>query len=185
MTTPLCKYPPCGREIIQGQYGAEGDEPFKERLESGYCRAKCKRLDKPSPSPKDRPTLVADPTTWNHSRPEGKEQPKERRINDPAYERWIRERFCIVPGCYNDAQSHHQNEQGHGGKSTKPSSYRCIPLCTEHHTLGGTPYLRGSYHGMGKLTGWKFWKHYGIDVETVIHDLNRAYLESGRKFKEG
>jgi hypothetical protein len=182
MSGPLCKYPPCSREIIQGQWGAEGDEPFAERLAEGYCRSKCRRLHGPQKSERGKPTLALISSCYES--PEGVEQPKEARIVDLGYESWVRSFPCLVPGCIEEAQSHHQNERGKGGKSTKPSSYRCLPLCPGHHTLGGTPHLPGSYHGMGKLTGWKFWQHYGIDVEATIHNLNRLWLESGKRFKE-
>jgi hypothetical protein len=181
MTAPLCICG-CGRELVKHSY--ETLAQWERRLKSGLYRARCKKnLPLPLPSPKER--TLTEPVSWNHERPDMTEQPKEKRIDDPSYESWIRELPCIIPHCQSKTQSHHQQPRGKGGTGTKPSSYRCLPVCAEHHTLGGTPHLPGSYHGMGKLTGWKFWKHYGVEVETVIHDLNRAWLEMGRKFKEG
>ena len=185
MTSPLCKYSKCGRAIVKHQYCIEKPGMYEERLQSGYCRRKCERLDKPSPSPKDRPSLVADPTAWNLERPELRAIEKETPVVDEAYRAWVRSLPCLVPGCYGQAQFHHQPRKGHGGKGTLCSDYRGTPLCYWHHTQGGTENAPGSYHGLGKITGWRFWKHYGIEPETVIHELNRAYLESGRKFKEG
>jgi hypothetical protein len=182
MTAPLCKCG-CDRPIIQGQWGAEGDEAFAERLATGYARRKCARLHKPLPSPKVQTMELVSRRVG--AREEMVTLEKEKRIDDPAYEAWVRTLPCLVFGCGNESQSHHQNERGKGGKSTKPSSYRCVPLCAEHHTLGGTPFFQGSYHGLGKITGWRFWDVYQIEPETVIHQLNRAWLEMGRKFKEG
>jgi hypothetical protein len=173
----------CGREIVKDQFCAETPDQFAKRYNESLCRAKCKRLYKPLPSPKVQTMEIV---SW---RVGGREEmvtlEKEKRVEDTAYEAWIRTHLCLIPHCPHEAQSHHQNVRGNGGKGTKPSSDRCLPLCVHHHTLGGTIRQPGSYHGMGKLTGWKFWEAYGIDVETVIHDLNRAWLEMGRKFKEG
>jgi hypothetical protein len=182
MTTPICKCG-CDRPIIQGQWGAEGDEAFAERLATGYARRKCARLHKPLPSPKGR-TLQA-PVSWNRERPDMTEQPKDRRVEDAKYLEWVRSLPCLVTGCQYDAETHHQSERGKGGTGTRADDYRALPLCCFHHTLGGTSQAQGSYHGMGKLTGWKFWKHYGIDVESTIHRLNCLWLEQGKKFKEG
>jgi len=114
---------------------------------------------------------------------EGVGQPKEKPEVDLKYQAWIREMPCLVPGCPNESQFHHQNRQGHGAKGALCSDYRGLPLCCWHHTLGGTPGKPGSYHGTAKLTSWTFWKVYGVDVEATIHRLNTIWLEMGNKFK--
>ena len=181
MTLTHCQH--CGLEIIQGQYYAESDDGFKARLASGFCRSKCRRLATPARSERIRPSLEL--ISHNVGRVETVAQPLEVPVVDEKYRAWVRSLPCMVPGCAGRSQFHHQNRKGHGGKGTLCSDYRGLPLCYWHHTQGGTENAPGSYHGSGKLTGWKFWAHYGVDVESAIHNLNRLWLEQGHKFKEG
>ena len=176
-----CLNPKCGREIIKGQYFAESEDDFMQRLISRYCRKKCKREHAPPKVERGKPTLAL--ISCNTEPLEGVEQPKDKPEVDLKYQAWIREMPCLVPGCPNESQFHHQNRQGHGAKGALCSDYRGLPLCCWHHTLGGTPGKPGSYHGTAKLTGWTFWKVYGIDVEATIHQLNDLWLELGHKFK--
>jgi len=164
-----CKH--CGIEIIQGQYYAESDDDYKERLRSQFCRRKCARLHTPSPAERGKPSLGG--MSGNHSRPEMRAQIKEVPVVDEKYMAWIRSLPCLI--CGGPAQSHHQNKRKEGRKGGVCSSYRTLPICCWHHTLGGTPALPGSYHGSARLTGWEFWNHYGIDVEATITNLNEKY----------
>lgn len=179
MTT--CLNDKCGREIVQGQWGAEGDGSFAERLASGYCRGKCRRLS--APPKKERVTGTLDAVDFCYDKPELVAQVKEVPQEDPKYLAWIRSLPCLVPGCEYASQAHHQNEAKKGAKGATTSDYRALPLCPWHHTLGGTPGKPGSYHGLAKLTGWTFWRVYGVDVEATIHRLNALWMESGKKFK--
>jgi hypothetical protein len=177
-----CLYEKCAREIVQGQWEAEGDDAFKERLQSGFCRRKCARLH--GPAKKERPKPTLSPVSVNYGRGGGGALPKDVPVVDEAYRRFVRSLPCLVPGCCNPSIFHHQHKKGHGAKGALCTDYRGMNICEWHHTLGGTERLPGSYHGMGKLTGWRFWQHYGVDVEATIHNLNRLWLEQVRTFKE-
>lgn len=177
-----CQNPQCGREIVRGQFCAETPAQFAKRLASGFCRPKCARSS--APAKKDRPKPSLSLISNNTERGEMVAQPKIVPVVDEAYRKWIRSMPCLVPGCPHEAHFHHQNERGHGGKGALCSDYRGVSLCTYHHTNGGTLLQPGSYHGMGKVTGWKFWQFYGVDVEATIHRLNAMWFESGRRFKE-
>ena len=109
--------------------------------------------------------------------------PKEVPVVDEAYRRFVRGFPCLVPGCGAESVFHHQNMKAHGGKGALCSDYRGLPLCPAHHTNGGIERIPFSYHGMGRVTGWNFWRLYGVDVEATIHNLNRLWLEQGHHFK--
>lgn len=165
--SPLCKYSKCERPITQGQWGAEGDEAFAERLRSGYCRSKCRRLDKPAPSPRDHIAstgrMVVDPTVWNLQRPEGKEQPKDKPVRDAARLAFARSMPCCMCGAIQGIHAHHEQEEGHGVMGGKTSDRRTAPLCPRCHTMR---------HGLGRgfYTLGK-----NVDIEEVIAMINDAY----------
>jgi hypothetical protein len=179
----MVKVCPCGKEITRNQYCAENERQWAKRESSGFCRPKCSRAYKLLPSPKVQTMELVSRRVG--AREEMVTLEKEKRVEDTKYLEWIRSLPCLVPGCGYQSEAHHQNEKGHGGKGTRADDYRAVPVCFFHHTMGGTVAAPGSYHGMGGTTGRRFWQKYAIDVETVIHDLNRAWLEQGRKFKEG
>jgi hypothetical protein len=134
MTTPICKCG-CDRPIIQGQWGAEGDEAFAERLATGYARRKCARLHNPLPSSKGR-TLQA-PVSWNRERPDMTEQPKEKIPRSEPYLKFIKAQECILAGgkfgpCVGDVTAHHT---GSGGMGIKGSDLSTVPVCAAHHLL--------------------------------------------------
>jgi hypothetical protein len=170
MTSPLCKCG-CGREITQGQWGSEGDEAFAERLATGYARRKCARLDKPSPSPKDRPALVADSAGWNYQRPEGKEQPKELTPRDPAYLDWLRTFDCVEcgwPAHMGNIEAHHVRT---GGMAIKGSDYESAPLCSAN--------ARGCHAAADKTPA---------SVEKYLPwalRFNALWIAAGNKIKKG
>jgi hypothetical protein len=180
MTAPLCKCG-CGHTIERHSY--ENDRQWEKRKASGLFRAKCKKNLPALPSERPRPSLAT--STANYGRGGGVAVPKEVPVVDEKYRSWVREMPCLVPGCNFASEFHHQNMKAHGGTSALCSDYRGLPVCRWHHTLGGFEGLPGSYHGSAKLTGWRFWAVYGVDVEATIHNLNRLWLEQGHHFKEG
>jgi len=100
--------------------------------------------------------------------------PKDVPVRDEKYRLYIKGLPCII--CGNPKTlAHHQNKRGHGGKSTKCSDLRCLPLCFWHHTGGGTLKHPGAVHNNVKLSGWSFWEKYNIDVEEVIERFNEEY----------
>ena len=101
---------------------------------------------------------------------------KELPERDEKYKAFIRSKPCIVPGCTERRTvAHHQHKEGHGGKSTKCSDYRTLPVCFWHHVGGGTYKLPGAVHFDKGLSGWAFWRKYGIDVERKIELFNAEY----------
>jgi hypothetical protein len=172
----------CGQEIVKNQYCVEKPMEYEARLATQFCRAKCARLHGPVKKEKAKGELSLG--SANYERGLRAVGPKEVPVVDEAYRRFVRGLPCLIPGCAGSSIFHHQHKKGHGVKGALCTDYRGLNICEWHHTLGGTERLPGSYHGMGKLTGWRFWQHYGVDVETMIHDLNRAWLEIGRKSKE-
>ena len=59
---------------------------------------------------------------------------------------------------------HHVNPKGHGGKGTKASDDRAIPLCHAHHV---------EYHNIGRDS---FAKKYTVDYEAKIEAYKRLYM---------
>lgn len=162
MTSPLCKYSGCERPIEQGQYGAEGDEAYADRVRLGYCRKKCQRLDKPSPSPRDRPALVADPTSWNLGAVETVPVGKDKPVRDAARLAFARSMPCCICGSIEAVHSHHEQEEGQGTMGGKTCDRRTLPLCWRCHCRR---------HDKGREV-------YGaLDVERVIAEINAAYDE--------
>jgi hypothetical protein len=161
MTSPLCKH--CGREIIQGQYGAEGDEPFRERLESGYCRSKCRRLHKPLPSPKER--TLTEPVSWRVGKAETRPVEKVEIPRSEPYLKFIKAQECILAGgkhgpCLGDVAPHHTES---GGMSIKGSDFSCVSVCAAHHLL---------MDNAGKK-GRGIWTRQ--ELETIITRLNEEF----------
>lgn len=179
MTT--CLNDKCGREIVKDQFCVESGAQFEKRTRGGYCRPKCKRLS--APVKQERTTSTLELVSANYDRAELVAQIKEVPVVDEKYRSFVRDLPCLVPGCNFASEFHHQNMKAHGGKGALCSDYRGLPLCRWHHTLGGFEGKPGSYHGSAKLTGWRFWSVYGIDVEATIHRLNAMWLEMGHKFK--
>jgi hypothetical protein len=176
----ICLY--CSKEIVRGMYGAESPDQFAKRYNSGFCRSKCSRLHGPLPSERPRPSITPY-IQGNYERGGVVSVPKEVPVVDEAYRRFVRSLPCLVPGCCNPSIFHHQHKKGHGAKGGLCTDYRGMNICEWHHTLGGTDNLPFSYHGMGRVTGWNFWRLYGVDVEATIHNLNRLWLEQGNTFK--
>jgi hypothetical protein len=156
MTAPLCKH--CGREITQGMWGAEGDEPFRVRLESGFCRRKCARGHKPLPSPKVQTMELVSRRVG--AREEMVTLEKELTVRDLARLAYARSLPCCVCGAVEGIHSHHEQEIGKGVMGGKTSDRRTAPLCPHCH------FLR---HSQGR-------SFYGdIDIEVIILKINAAY----------
>jgi len=87
--------------------------------------------------------------------------PKPTRERDEEYSEFIESLPCLLdsPTCNygEDGKTigHHAQAKGHGGKSTKCSDRRRIPMCFGHHA---------EIH-RGRET---FAKKYGIDIEQTI-----------------
>lgn len=180
MTAPLCRCG-CGKTIEKRPY--ETPRQAEKRIAKGVYRDKCLKAITPLKPERGKPPLEL--ISHNVGRVETVAQPLEVPVVDEGYRRHVRGFPCLIPGCGNPSIFHHQPKRAHGTKGGLCTDYRGVNLCEWHHTLGGTVALPYSYHGMGKVTGWKFWSYYGIDVETTIHNLNRIWLEQGHKFKEG
>jgi hypothetical protein len=118
---------PCGREITRDQYGAESDASFQARLDSGRCRAKCRRI---YPAAKDRPKPTLPLVSVNYGRGGGVEQVKELTPRDAAYLDWIRTFDCVScgwPAHLKEIEAHHVET---GGGSLRCSDYLTVPLCS-------------------------------------------------------
>lgn len=59
---------------------------------------------------------------------------KPKTYRNEKYLVWIRQKPCLIPGCFNRAEPHHVRRQYWGaGISKKPHDYVAVPLCREHH----------------------------------------------------
>lgn len=96
---------------------------------------------------------------------------KVQRERDEKYSEWVRKLPCIVclsldpDGSHFNGETtvgHHWQERGHGGKGTKCSDRRRVPLCYTHHA---------EVH-LGRQT---FAAKYGIDAEVLITKLNELW----------
>lgn len=108
---------------------------------------------------------------------------KKKPIRDKSYLNFIRSLPCLIGGdtCVG-VEAHHQVKRHEGTMGGKPCDSRVLALCWRHHSFGGTAKHPGSVHGQARLTGWRFWEAYGIDVEAWITRLNEAYeTATGRK----
>jgi hypothetical protein len=100
---------------------------------------------------------------------------KPKREENKEYSNWIESLPCITPGCgaelnvwhngrLHNSVGHHLQEKGHGGKATKCSDMRRVPLCHTHHT---------EIHA-GRDS---FLEKYNIDGEELIRRLNEIYAK--------
>jgi hypothetical protein len=154
-----CLYEKCGREITQGQWGAEGDDAFAERLATQFCRAKCARLH--GPAKKERPKPTLSPVSVNYGRGGGMEpSPKELPKRDQARLAYARSLPCALCSVVEGVHAHHENEVGKGSVGSRTSDRRTLPLCWQCHK---------SRHDHGREV-------YGrVDVEAVLARINEAY----------
>lgn len=90
--------------------------------------------------------------------------PKSRRLTDPDYLDFIRQRPCIVCRRYG-VHAHHVKSRGAGG-----SDYLAVPLCPEHHHL---------CHVLGKET---FQARMGVDLKEAVIGCLIDYI---RELKHG
>lgn len=99
--------------------------------------------------------------------------PKPVTVRDEAYKQWIKSLCCCVTG-WRDydrdtgrwyVDPHHVPEDGHGGKGSKTSDRRCIPLIHRLHLEA---------HQIGKHS---FAKKHGLDYEYLIAQLNNKWEE--------
>lgn len=157
MTVPYCNCG-CGEVVERRSYETDGQWRVREKL--GIFRSKCRKSLKPSP--KDRPTLVADPTAWHLERVEGKEQPKALPTRDKARLAYARSMPCLLCGSVQGVHAHHEAPPGHGTLAGKTDDRNTLPLCFACHMLR---------HDKGREV-------YGdMDVEKVIEQINAAYDE--------
>lgn len=99
--------------------------------------------------------------------------PKPKAERDEAYKEWIKSLCCCITGGQDyDVNTgrryvdpHHVPQDGHGGKGTKTSDYRCIPLINRLHREA---------HRIGKHS---FATKYGLDYEHLIAALNQKWEE--------
>ncbi len=86
---------------------------------------------------------------------------KTKRYENPEYRAWIKTKPCLV--CSGDSLAHHWITVAAGG-----SDLTCVPLCPDHHTLGGD-----SFHRLGRDT---FCKRHNIHIDKVFIELLREYI---------
>lgn len=89
---------------------------------------------------------------------------------DKPYSAWIASQNCVACGKpsisgVQENVGHHLNKKGHGGKGTKCSDRRRIPLCHTHHN---------EIHKDGRETCMKRWR---LFPELVIARFNELYEE--------
>ena len=126
-----CQNPACGREIMKDQFCIETPDQFRKRLESQYCRPKCKRLSAPTRPERVTGTLDIDPTIWPimPMRPELKAQEKETTPRDEGFREFTRTFDCTDcgwPAHMGHMENHHIRT---GGTSIKCSDYETVNLC--------------------------------------------------------
>ena len=71
--------------------------------------------------------------------------PKTKTPRNPKYLEFVRSRACCVCGLKYTVVAHHIRMGGGGGTGIKPSDYRTVPLCDNHHKL---------LHQMGERSFW-------------------------------
>jgi hypothetical protein len=166
-----CLYEKCAREIIQGQWGAEGDDAFAERLKSGFCRRKCARLH--GPAKKDRPKPTLSPVSVNYGRGGGGALPKEKTPRNKHFLLWLLDRPCELRGgefgpCMGDMIYHHTEG---GGMALKGSDLEAISCCYGHHELFDQATKKGvGIFGEGEL-------------KRIIARNQMEYVEQGHSIK--
>lgn len=96
-----------------------------------------------------------------HDRSPGLGSPKNDVYSSPDYLDWIRSLPCLV--CHREGCHAHHN--GHSSRN----DYLAVPLCPDHHVLGGD-----SYHRMGHKS---FENKHGIDLTSAIIRLLSQYIE--------
>lgn len=84
---------------------------------------------------------------------------------DPKYKAWIASLPCSVPNC--KLGPIHVCHIGSRSYSQKCSDLLTAPFCLTHH--------EDDELGMHGRLGKNFWKHYGLDSDELIADLNRRY----------
>lgn len=130
-----CQNPACGRGIMKDQFCIETPDQFRKRLESGYCRPKCKRLS--APARPERVTGTLELRSCSVGAVELAAQEKELTPRSEKYKAFIREQPCLLLDCGmgpcdGDVVPHHSAS---GGMSIKGSDFSCLPLCNNHHHL--------------------------------------------------
>jgi hypothetical protein len=88
---------------------------------------------------------------------------KTKRYENPEYLAFIRTKECIV--CGGDSMAHHYISVAAGG-----SDLFTLPLCADHHTLGGD-----SIHRLGKKS---FPEHHRLDVWEEMARLLAEFMEA-------
>ena len=91
--------------------------------------------------------------------------PKKKRYESPEYMAFIRTKSCLVCDS-GETVPHHTVSVGAGG-----SDLLTIPLCADHHNLGGD-----SIHRLGKTT---FPEHHNLDIWEEIARLLIEWVEKG------
>lgn len=117
----------CGSAIEKDQHCVETPVQFAKRYDSGYCRAKCKRIYAPVKQERTRPTLEGG--GFNYSRPEGVAQEKDLTPRDEAFREFTRTFDCCDcgwPAHMGYMENHHIRT---GGTSIKCSDYESVNLC--------------------------------------------------------
>lgn len=82
------------------------------------------------------------------------------------YRAWIRSLPCLVCGCERSEAAHTGSD---GGMRLKASDYSCVPLCSEHHTLG-----QYSYHRLGREV---FAAQFELNLTVMVRFLNLQFRE--------
>jgi hypothetical protein len=85
---------------------------------------------------------------------------------DPEYKAWIASLPCAVPDC-STGDGVEVAHIGDRGLSNRCPDRQTGPFCTTHH--------RDDRLGMHGRLGKNYWKHYGLNRDELIAELNRKY----------
>lgn len=163
---------PCKTLIVRQPHDTEKDWKWKQ--ENGRCRKKCLRTY-PASHERGRPTLPGS-ILISSLVGEGivlRPQPKGQPWRSEPYKDFIRTLPCLNPECRSGMQSeaHHEQEVGHGGKSTTCDDSRTLPLCPLCHVP-----IRHHY-------GRSIWRTWKMDPEKLILHFNELWMRQGGKLE--
>ncbi|MGL4401187.1 MAG: hypothetical protein ACRCXD_15050 [Luteolibacter sp.] len=89
-------------------------------------------------------------------------------LRSSAYLAFVRTHPCAICKREGDIHAHHIRLGNACGIGTKPSDYRTVPLCPQHHH---------ELHQKGERT---FWNRHEMDPDALIIRLLLAYTDEGK-----
>lgn len=94
--------------------------------------------------------------------------PKPKRIESPAFLKFIRQHNCQVAKCWKRTQAHHLVFEGQGLMGSKVSDFQTMPLCEQHHR---------EFHDIGRDA---FSEKHSLDLKQIVIDLLTEYILNAR-----